>query len=225
MGDEVVYQNELPSFHLSGDDIIELEEIMENNSSNGTLSLVFSKDGFKHKFSSAKEYIDQHTVPDKTTSFRFVYKCEEGTISINTNRISNAKIRIEGKSKWVREKQYDIDKFLDRKKNVVRTHISKLVVGIYGVQWISLMALNLATESNGDVQYSFVEAIFGIFLIILTFAWPILVFGGIDHIYPKYLLKKDESIHYRPRLQKAIKNIVLLIGIIGGSITIVNYIS
>lgn len=202
--------------HLTGNELREFETAIKKNATNPSLSITIEKEGFKYEVPSADEFINDVDIPDTTTDYSIEMSCTEGRVRLSANRPTNARLRISGDKDWVHKKQQDIQRQIDKNKRVFRTLIDMPIFGLYIIQWVSIFVLQLTTPDSNGVELTLPEAIIGLVFLVFFFGWPFILLFGLEYVYPKHLLKKNESIPYRPRLRMTIKILISLLTIIGG---------
>lgn len=211
-----VYKDELPSMHLSGDDLKELEDAIESNSTNASFLITIHKDGFKYNLDSVDPIIEDFDIPDKTTEYSINLDCEEGSIRIGSSGILSGRIRISGDKDWVQQKRIDLEPLIQKNRKILRTHIEKVIFGLYGLQWAWFFIQDLMGRGESSVELSLLQATFGLVLLFILFVWPFILLKGVNFVYPEHLLKRDESVKYRPRLRQSVRIGLILLSVIGG---------
>jgi len=222
-----VYSTSLPSMHLTGEDLESLEKLLRKDSSNEDFEFTFEKDGFSYTLDSVNGFINDADLPNKSTNYQFRLDSDEGEIYLNAN-VGN-KLRISGNQDWVHKKKRQIEKQINSNKRILRTHASQIAVAVYILQTITavigiFISSNIQnTELNLSLFEGFIVSI--AFLAFLT--WPYLLISVGNTVFPYQLIKKDETIKYRPRIRKLGKFTFVLLSVIGGVaglITIVQFI-
>jgi hypothetical protein len=225
-----VYSDSLPSMHLTGDDLKEIEGILREDSTNPDFTFTISDGGFTYSLTSTEDFVDKADYPDKATEYVMKMKCEEGKISINgNNTFSGGNLRITGEADWVHKKKRQLASALNSKKNFLRTYSTKIIGGLYAVEVLGWLYFSfLSAGSSTEVSVSAIEAALAVGVFVVGIGWPYALIPLIQFIYPYHLIKKDMTIHYRPKISELGKYVLVLlslIGGVGGIVTLIRFIS
>lgn len=210
------YEAKLPAIHLVGDELESFEEAIMKNSTNPSFSVVIEDGGFKYEKSSFEDFINDIDTPDCATDYKIKMSCDEGRVRIAANRLTNATLRISGEKNWVQKKKQDIQGQIDKNKHIVRTYIRAPIYGVYLLQWVWIFVIDMTQSDGSATELTTEEALVAVVLFGLFITWPGILIMGIDYVYPRQLIRRDESVRYRPKLRKAVGVIIVLLSIIGG---------
>lgn len=97
----------------------------------------------------------------------------------------------------------------------MRTYSAPLIVVGYIVLLLSWMVYSMA-ESGTNSIISLFEATIVVMILVFFAALPHLLIAGVQFVYPYHLVKRDETVHYRPRMKKLGQIAFVLLGVIGG---------
>lgn len=202
--------------HLTGDDLDDLEQVLRKDSTNEQLTFSFKKDGFEYSSDSVQDFVQKVDLPDIAKEYEFHMRCEEGKIRIDADKLySGGKLRISGDTDWVHKKERQISEFLDKYKNRVRTHSTKIIGATYALEIFAWLVFS-TTSTGGEISFSLFEGFFIISAFIAIIGWPYALIGIVAFVYPYHLIKRDESVKYQPGLSSFFKYTLILLSIIGG---------
>lgn len=210
-----VYKTSLPSMHLSGKDLKEFESVFKQDSTNPDFGLVIEKNGFRYSLDSVDEFLNDFEIPDITTEYKLVLNCKEGKVSIDTTYSGKGNLRISGNKDWVHKKKRIVSEQVNKNKKLLRTHSTKIIGASAVLFWVIFEALSFSNTGSEQVNMTFYEGLIVVILLIGIISWPFILIGGQSYVSPYNLIKRDDSIYYRPRFYKAVKVGVSLLGIIG----------
>lgn len=213
-----VYSDNLPSMHLTGQELVEFEEILRKDCPNAKFEFSFKHDGFTYNLDSAEEFSEEVDLPNTATEYNLNLRCKHGKIRIEAKKLfSGGNLRISGETEWVRKKERQINNYIESNRNLLRTFSSNIITGIYALEiiaWVYLVIMSSNAES--EVSVSLVEGILATGLFLVAIGWPYALFVLIEFFYPYHLIKRDEAIKYRPRIKRLGKIAILILTVIGG---------
>jgi len=211
-----VYSTSLPSMHLTGDDLKSFEELLRKDSSNENFEFTFETNGFSYTLDSVDDFINEADLPNKSTNYQIELTSDEGEIYINAD--TGNRLRISGDRDWVHKKKRQIKKQIDSNKRILRTHAVKIAGAVYAFSMLGIVVIITLPASYQRISVDlnpFQTVIISIiFLIFLTWPYALITVG--NGIFPYHLIKKDETVKYRPRVRKLKKSVFVLLGVIGG---------
>jgi hypothetical protein len=225
----VVYLDSLPSMHLTGGDLGEIEKVVCKDSTNSDFTFTFEKDGFEYTLDSTRDFVEEPDLPNKATEYKMDMRCKEGRIIFDANNtFSGGNLRITGQKDWVHKKKRQITGITQSNKNSLRTHSSNIIGGLYAVEILAWLVLSFSSiGSNGEVSVSTIDAILAVGVFVVAIGWPYATMPAVQYLYPYHLIKKDKSVRHRPKINglgKYLFIILSLIGGIGGLVTVIRFI-
>ena len=211
-----VYSNSVSSMHLTGGELRELEKLLTKGSTNPDFNVSFEHDNFKYTLDSSDEFIKKPDLPKFSTNYQIKMASEEGKIRISSKEsLGGGRVRISGDTDWVRNKKNEVNDWISENRNILRTHLSKVVSGIWVLEGIMLFLLD-ATTPDSNSALSTEEAILSISILVSIIGFPLFILELVDFFYPYSLLKQNESIEYRHRIKSLSKYVLLILTIVGG---------
>lgn len=211
-----VYSSSLPSMHLTGEDLEDLEKAILKDSTDTKWGITISDGDFEYNIDNANEFVSNVDLPEKVTDYDISMRCDEGRIRINAkSTLSNGKIRITGETEWVKKKQRQIYNQFDRNESWIRTHLLKVVWSVWAILMLSFSVLSAAAPESSDGA-TIVEGILATALVVLITGFPFFSEKLVDLFYPYHLLKRYENVRYTPGLWKIAKAFTILLSVIGG---------
>lgn len=200
-----VYKDSLPSMHLSAEDLKEIEKAFKKDSTNIDFDLIIEKNGFEYNLDSVDEFINDVGIPDTATEYKIKLRCNEGKLSIDSTFVRRGRIYISGNREWVHKKKRHLLEQINKNKKTLRTYSTKIISAGAVLFWIFFLAASFTSTGNDQTSITFYEGLIGAILTIGLGSWPFILVEGQSYVYPYHLIKRDESVSYRPRFHKAVK--------------------
>lgn len=164
-GKEIEYTIALPSTRLVGEEIEDLEQVLQNDGSNSSMNYKMIDGSTVYTFDSAVELLNDATVPDFVREFSISLECDSGILEINSNSEDAGdpiQLSINGAPKWARSKRAEVQDFFSTKKDKFRTFAEggfrlELIVGailtavVYLLRWAGF-AGDYGITTQGDIN-------------------------------------------------------------------------
>lgn len=211
-----VYESSLPSMHLTGEDLADLEQLLKKDSTDEQFVFSFERDGFEYNLDSTQEFVNQADLPDKSKEYSIRLKCKEGGVRIEGKKLySGGRLRISGEKDWVHKKERQLNKYIGKNKKSIRSHSSKIIGGVYALQIFGWFVVS-TTVSTEETSMNLFEGVLAVGILVAFFGWPYALIGLVELVHPYHLIKRDESVRYRPKVKALGRYALLLLTVVGG---------
>lgn len=216
-GKNIEYTRSLPATRLVGEEIAEFERVLQTGASSSTLTYEIIDGSTVYTYDSAKELLNDPTVPDFIREFSVSLECDEGVLEIDsTTKGADDPLQlvIDGTPEWARSKRAEVRDFFSAKQDRLRTFVEGdfrlelvvaivLAIAIYLLQWAGF-APRYGITSQEDINR-------------IVFFGAVIAFlsrGIFNRLYPYTLLVLNPSKELYPFLQRLAYLIMLVAAII-----------
>lgn len=197
------YNTDLPSVHLTKEDVSELEQILKDCNGDFDIEIVLDTDQLIYEFSSVGEMYEDRTLPAFVQNFEIKAEGEQGEIRITSDpEDKEIELVVNGEQEWVKGRVRRIEEFFDRRGDRIRTlievHSFKGIIGIVGGGGLLIHYAGLGWLFGID---GFGDIVFYGFIALIVGAAGMNVLNYV-HPYSLIILRSDEE--FRPYVTRII---------------------
>lgn len=204
---------ELGSVHLSEEELYELESCLDGLSESSKTVFQIKSNGFPVSESPSKALVDHTFSQGESLAYDIRYVCDEGKLRIVANSTENEShhLYVNGDEEWENKAKQQITRFMDSRKNLLRSRIGdKKVIGL---EVIFALALSYSLGLFLPSKMIFPVITMLDYLVLFISVIGLFTVHQRNQVYPYFSVSLKQDSKY-PKLSPLIPPVAFVVGII-----------